>query len=524
MSTHVVSQPSDCGAKTTRARVAVAKATAPAYPVEAPYHPEELYPEYPFGEAAVSTVANPAYTAVRQAFHGYGLDGENFGTRAWNPLGEIVRPGDRVVIKPNFVLHHNAAGHGLEPVVTHPSVLRAVADYVFLALRGDGSVTIADAPQADCDFHALAEWAHLADLQQFYHSVGAHLDVLDLRKLRVRPRGAGLVLSGDREYRDGDPRGYVTVDLKADSQMGRLPNVERLYGSDYDRTETVQHHVGGRHEYFVARTILDANVIINVPKMKVHKKVGVTLNLKNLVGINGDKNYLPHFRVGSPTQGGDAYPDTMNARGKKVVAVRTWLLHHLLGRGGRVGDWLFLAIHKTYRALRDGLGIQVDKPVDAGNWYGNDTCWRMTVDLNTILFFADAEGQIQPTPQRRYWSVVDGIIGGDLGGPLAPDPVPSGLVVTGGNPLAVDCAVARLMGFDWRKIPQLALLQAAESSHPLARQFRLSAMEDLDASSDDPEIAAMMTHARRVARPYRPHPGWAGHIEMNPAMISQPSE
>ena len=53
-----------------------------------------------------------------------------------------------------------------------------------------------------------------------------------------------------------------------------------------------------------------ADVVISLPKMKTHKKTGVTLSIKNFVGITADKNYLPHHTWGSPKHGGDDYPDT----------------------------------------------------------------------------------------------------------------------------------------------------------------------------------------------------------------------
>ena len=54
----------------------------------------------------------------------------------------------------------------------------------------------------------------------------------------------------------------------------------------------------GRHRYLVARELIEADVVFNVPKLKTHKKAGVTGALKNLVGINGHKAYLPHHRKG----------------------------------------------------------------------------------------------------------------------------------------------------------------------------------------------------------------------------------
>jgi hypothetical protein len=36
--------------------------------------------------------------------------------------------------------------------------------------------------------------------------------------------------------------------------------------------------------------------------------VGMTCALKNLVGINANKNWLPHHTEGTPEQGGDQFP------------------------------------------------------------------------------------------------------------------------------------------------------------------------------------------------------------------------
>ena len=82
-----------------------------------------------------------------------------------------------------------------------------------------------------------------------------------------------------------------------------------LYGSEYDTSEICRHHTGGVHEYLISRTILEADCVINLPKLKTHKKTGITVCLKNLVGINGNKNWLPHHRVGTPAQGGDQFAE-----------------------------------------------------------------------------------------------------------------------------------------------------------------------------------------------------------------------
>jgi Domain of unknown function (DUF362) len=93
-----------------------------------------------------------------------------------------------------------------------------------------------------------------------------------------------------------------------------------------------------------------------------------------------------------------------------------------------------------------------------GNWYGNDTIWRMILDLNKILLYANTDGSLrseQPQARKAYISIVDAIISGEGNGPEAPDPRHVGLLVGGVCPVAVDAVCARFMGFDWKKIPSI---------------------------------------------------------------------
>src|SRR5687768_17691117 len=73
-------------------------------------------------------------------------------------------------------------------------------------------------------------------------------------------------------------------------------------------------HGKGRHRYLVAKDVLDADVVINLPKLKTHRKAGVTCALKNLIGINGNKEFLPHHRVGGAEAGGDCYPGSSRTK------------------------------------------------------------------------------------------------------------------------------------------------------------------------------------------------------------------
>src|SRR5690349_6264752 len=73
----------------------------------------------------------------------------------------FIRSGDRVVLKPNWVKEHDERAPGpdsWEHVVTHPTVIEAVARWTAQQLGGAGSITICDAPQTDSSFRRLREY------------------------------------------------------------------------------------------------------------------------------------------------------------------------------------------------------------------------------------------------------------------------------------------------------------------------------------------------------------------------------
>ena len=76
------------------------------YPSSAPFSPSKAYPEYRYSEEALSSEENRVYDAVRNCLFAMGLDRSFFGTPRWNPLGEFIKPGSRVLIKPNMVRHY----------------------------------------------------------------------------------------------------------------------------------------------------------------------------------------------------------------------------------------------------------------------------------------------------------------------------------------------------------------------------------------------------------------------------------
>src|SRR5678816_4164733 len=46
------------------------------------------------------------------------------------PFGKLIPDGARVLVKPNFVMHENQGPWGIEPLITHQSLIRATVDAV----------------------------------------------------------------------------------------------------------------------------------------------------------------------------------------------------------------------------------------------------------------------------------------------------------------------------------------------------------------------------------------------------------
>ncbi len=51
--------------------------------------------------------------------------------------------------------------------MTHSAVMRAVVDLVYEALRGKGSITIADAPQWNCDFENILRVTQVGRIPEY---------------------------------------------------------------------------------------------------------------------------------------------------------------------------------------------------------------------------------------------------------------------------------------------------------------------------------------------------------------------
>lgn len=218
--------------------------------------------------------------------------------------------GRRVVLKPNMVeFDPNGA------INTHPAVVGAAVE-AFRTL-GASDVVVAEGPGHRRDTEYLLSASGLGEIL-------ADLDVpyVDLNLDDVRP-----------------------VRLSS-----RFTELRSLY---------------------LPRTILDADLIVSMPKMKTHHWAGVTLSMKNLFGI------VP----------------------------------------GAVYGW----------------------PKNLLHWEGIN---ESILDINAAL----------STPR---FNIVDGIVGMEGNGPIQGEKVDSGVLVLGGDPVAVDATAARLMTIEPTRIDYL---------------------------------------------------------------------
>ena len=421
---------------------------------------------------------------------------------------DFIRPGERVVLKPNWVKEHDERRPGpgqWEHVVTHPTVIEAVVRWVAPKLQKSGSIVICDAPQTDSSFARIREYCRLDEMAARCRK---DFPPLNIQLLDLRPEEwhavDGVTIS--RTKLPGDPLASTHVRLDAASEFVGYNGQGRLYGASYDMAETNARHAGERHEYLLCRTPMDADVFINLPKLKTHKKVGVTCALKNLVGINANKNWLPHHTEGAPEQGGDQFP-TATARTRLerawMGAAKRWL------KNRPAMSRLFVPVKKMGRFV---FG-DTRKVVRSGNWHGNDTCWRMVLDLNKCFFFFGGDGNRRQNA-AKYLAVVDGIIGGEGNGPMSPDPKPCGVIIAGMHPVAVDCVATQLMGFEWQK---LKLLRQSFSMRDLS--FVPFSPEAIQVVSNHAPWRGTLEQMEDTFE-FRPHFGWVGAIENRRRMLA----
>ena len=481
------------------------------YPETPPYDPHFAYPEYFLNN--ISIRENRVYNAVRNNLFLLGLDKNNFDTPQWNPFKDIIKPANTVIIKPNFVLSKHDNGGDLFSIITHPSIIRTVIDYVYIALAGKGKIIVADAPMMGCNFKELLKTTNLETIKELYKKeLNFDIEIYDLRYFWFDEKGNSKgIYSINRHKLPGDPLGGVLVNLGKQSLLYGVKNYKKFYGADFNREETIKHHHNDIQEYLISKTILSADAIISIPKLKVHKRTGVTLNIKGLVGTCVNKNYLVHYVLGTPSEGGDQFPDNfLTFKEKKRVKMKRWAYDCFLSKKNSKADFLYRLITNIGKLFLNPLGGKLDRKkdiIDCGSWYGNDSTWRMIVDLLKIFIYVDKEGNLQNTPVRKIFSLVDGIVGGEGEGPLNPDSKKCSVIVSGFNFCAVDLVCARIMGFDYRKIKKLKYILGQKDL------FKTD-VDKIKVSSNDNFINLFDKENKNKYFNFEPHPGWKGFIEI----------
>lgn len=419
-------------------------------------------------------------------------------------LFSIVSPGDTVVLKPNWVLEEHQYRPGeWEQIITHPTIITAVLRMVVEHLGKSGKIIITDGPELNANFKKILSYQPLELWEKLTRTNNITLEIIDLREeLYIQDKNVTI----EKIKLPSDPRGKVVSNLVDENSefWGHLKSGKGYFGAGSDIKEANLAHDGHTNLYSISRSVVEADVFINLPKLKTHKKGGITSSLKNLVGINTYRNYLPHNSIGTPIEGGDQFPAS-KAKSRIESTFMPFIHQHILKNP---------ILAKLFSPVI-GLGKQVfgdnRETIRGGSWYGNDTLWRMVLDINKVLFYANPDGSLRegtPDNLKKYLSIVDCIVGGEGNGPKAPDAVKAGFIILGSNPVSVDAVCARIMNFDYKKIPSIKNAFAI-NKFPLVT----FTMDEIKVLIDGATYSLSDFPSSNAVR-FLPHQGWIDHIEL----------
>jgi len=351
----------------TEAAVSVAYDPKADYPAASPFDPQD----------------NSVYPLVRRAVAALGL-----GTPD-NPLKGFIGQGQRVLIKPNL----EGAG---QFQCTHPSVVRAVIDLA--AQAGAAEIIVADCSPCLCTKQAIEGSGYIKMIDELNarrppcRLILRNLDGTAWSWVDTGPASAyppGKFTDADLATSEGDNTYHQQTDSHGRNPHGRLLNQNAVFDS-----------------------LFNADVIINVPRLKVHGMIINTLAIKNFVGVT----------VSSTT-------------GTK-------------------------AAENTYRIAHYGTA---KGPKHMVQGFGNDILWRELANVwRAVIYWKD--GTMHPTPQRKMLCVLDAVCAGNGSHGNGPKVQP-GYVLASVDPIAIDAVGSRLMRYDFRQVPIINNAPAVPS-HP----------------------------------------------------------
>lgn len=373
--------------------------------------------------------------------------------------------GKKILIKPNWVKHSSFPEDEF-CLRTHDNFTLAVLE-TFLKMR-PAHIVIGDSPIQLTNWNKMLSSTFYSDIISLSARYNVPVSVIDFRRRKYSMK-ENSPLTEIRPLSE-----YVIFDLGKASMLEPITSQGRtkFRVTNYDPDRMQKAHAPGVHKYCIAKEFFDADIVISLPKIKTHQKTGITGALKNLVGINGDKDFLPHHRIGGTKRGGDCYPGGSYLRYWSEMA-----LDEANRRQGRRSFWYWQKLSSIlWRLSMPGP----EHRIDAG-WCGNDTTWRMVLDLNRIAEYGRADGTLAQDKQRQIYSLCDGIIAGQGDGPLRPEPLPLGIISFSNDSALNDKAMALLMGFDPRKLPLLKNSNPTGGSDTITFNGKKIHLSDLNA-------------------------------------------
>ena len=273
-------------------------------------------------------------------------------------MERIVGRGDVVLIKPNLV----NARDGESGNITHFSLVEALIEICYDSgageiIVGDGSGNV-DTPEA------------------FMSS--------------------GMKGAVDKLSSKGIPVKFVDLNYDKNPETG-----------EYDAINLEEQALNSNQIYRVAHKMLVADAVISVPKLKSHSRTGITVALKNVIGI------APGGYYGFPKW-----------KGKVEI-----LPHGPLDEGPV--------------SPKSGSAV-------------NSVIWQTIIDLYRVFLGTYPNS----SKKRKHLAVVDGVVAGAYNNrsgelPLW-DPVKSGAIIAGVDPVAVDTVSAKVMCYRPELIPLVA--------------------------------------------------------------------
>ncbi len=364
-------------------------------------------------------------------------------TGVFNNIG----PNKKILLKPNWVFHQTRKNDEL-CLTTNPNFILVVLE--FILQFEPSSVIIGDSPLQSCIWELMHQDSFMAKINKLEKYNNTTIKVVDFRNEKWVQK-----LSVQKNCRNkGD---FVLFDLKTDSLLEPLSYQEKKFiVGDYNPQETAKNHSKGTHKYLVAKEAIDADIVINLPKLKTHQKAGVTNGLKNYVGTIGEKGYLAHHSSNLSISGGDCFP------GNNIIRKTSEYFSELSFKYR--GEFLYFPLH-YFSSILWRLAPRSIYASFTGSWYGNDTVWRMALDINKIINYGNINGEISNKIQREIITINDAIISGQGEGPLKPVPLPLGMVAISDNDGLLDMVMARLYSFDYKKIPILKYLSGEFNKH-----------------------------------------------------------